>query len=127
MPVAIAFAEPKTFVIHSTGAVSYPELQRAIDDLLAHPAFSRADRILIDARGVTGAPSTSELRALARDLKPLVDRGLSTMAIVTEQGFVYGVARMFAVFAEVFGLRVRACLSMEEAERWLNGEDQEVS
>ena len=57
----------------------------------------------------------------------LVDGGLSTMAIVTEEGFVYGVARMFAVFAEVFGLRVRACRSMDEAERWLKGEDPEDS
>jgi hypothetical protein len=122
MPVAIGFGEPDTFLIHATGEVTYAEAQRAMDDVLGHPSYARSRKVLVDGRGVTGAPSTAELRAIARDLKPLIDRGFGPMAIVTEKGFVYGVARMFAVFAEVFGLSVRAFGTMDEAADWLRSQ-----
>jgi hypothetical protein len=74
----------------------------------------------VDAHTVTAAPSSSELRAILRDMKPLIDREIRTMAIVTDKSFVYGVARMFGVFAEAFGLRVRAFKTIEEGEAWLH-------
>lgn len=40
---------------------------------------------------------------------------MGCVAIVTDAGFAYGVARMFTVFADAFGLRVRAFVTMEEA------------
>lgn len=121
MPVAVGFAPPDVFVVHATGDVTYVECQRALDDILAHPAGSSADgrKILIDGRGVLSAPSTEELRAFARDLKILIGRGYGPMAIVTDRTFVYGVARMFAVFAEAFGFHVRAFRSVDDASDWL--------
>src|SRR5687768_16529922 len=119
MPVVAAFAEPDAFVVHATGVVTYSEVQHTVDAMLAHRSAERARKLLIDGRGVTGAPPTAELRAIAADLKPLKDRGVTCVAIVTEAGFVYGVARMFTVFAEPFGLKVRAFVTMEEAESWL--------
>ena len=122
VPVAVGFAPPDVFVIHATGAVTYQECQRAIDDVLAHPAGSRSEarKILADARGVTTAPSTAELHKLARDMKLFIARGYGPIAIVTDRAFVYGVARMFAVFAEAFGMNVRAFLSVDEASSWLD-------
>ncbi len=119
MPVVVGFTQPHTFLIHASGEVTYPEVQRAIDDILAHPSVADGRTLLIDAHTVTGAPSGAELRAIVRDMKPLFDRRFSLMAIVTDKTFVHGVARMFAVFAEAFGLRVRAFRSMSEAEEWL--------
>ena len=119
MPIAVGFAEPRTILIHVSGEVTYAETQRAIDDVLGHSQARDGAMLLVDARAVTGAPSTAELRAMARDLKPLTDRGFGPMAIVTEKAFLYGLARMFAVFAEVFGIRVHACRTMAEAEEWL--------
>ena len=119
MAVAVAFSQPDTFVIHASGDVTYAEVQRAIDDILAHRDFAERRKLLVDSQRVTGAPSTAELRAIVRDMKPLFDKQVSTMAIVTDTSFVYGVARMFAVFAESFGLRVRAFRTMEDAEVWL--------
>jgi hypothetical protein len=123
MPVVIGFAPPDSFVVRATGDVTYPECQRALDDILAHPAAAAADarKILVDARGVASAPSTEELRVIARDMKGLITRGYGPMAIVTDRTFVYGVARMFAVFAEAFGLHVRAFRSVDDASSWLNG------
>lgn len=122
MPVVTAFAEPDSFAVHAAGVVTYSEVQHAIDAMLAHRSLDRARKILIDGRGVTGAPPTPELRAIAKDLKPLKDKGVGCVAIVTDAGFVYGVARMFTVFAEAFGLKVRAFVTMEEAASWMKRE-----
>ena len=119
MPVAVGFATPDVFVVRATGDVTYDECQRAIDDILYHPAAASARKILVDGRGTVTAPKTDELQTLARDMKLLVDRGYGPMAIVTDQTFVYGVARMFAVFAGAFGLNVRAFQSVKEASDWL--------
>ena len=120
MPVVIGFSPPDTFLVHASGVVTYAEAQRVVDDALAHPRLSDARRILVDGHAVTGAPSSSELRAILRDMRPLMDRQIRTMAIVTDKSFVYGVARMFGVFAEAFGLHVRAFRTIEEAEEWLH-------
>lgn len=121
MPVAVAFAPPDLFVVRATGEVTYLDCQRAVDDILAHPAASTSEgrKILVDARGVVAAPATMELQALARDMKVLIARGYGPLAIVTDRTFVYGVARMFAVFAEAFGMHVSAFHSVDEAADWL--------
>jgi hypothetical protein len=126
MPVAVGFTPPDIFLIHASGEVTYPEIQRSIDRILAHPELADRRKLLVDGHAVTGAPSSSELRAIVRDMKPLFDHDVSTMAVVTDKEFVYGVARMFAVFAEAFGLHVRAFRTMEEAERWLVAESGEM-
>ena len=121
MPVAVAFAPPDVFVVRASGVVTHAECERAIDDVLAHPAGrgGASRKLLVDARGVASAPNRDELQALARDMKTFIDRGYGPMAIVTDQTFVYGVARMFAIFAEAFGLSVRAFRSVDDASDWL--------
>ena len=121
MPVVVGFAPPDVFVVRATGDVTYPECQRVIDDILAGVGGSGSGprKILVDARGVTSAPVTDELYSLARDMNAFIARGYGPMAIVTDRAFVYGVARMFAVFAETFGLHVRAFNSVDEASAWL--------
>lgn len=121
MPVAVGFAKPDVFVVRATGDVTHDECQRAIDEILYHPAADAGRKILVDGRGTTTAPKTTELQAIARDMRLLIARGYGPMAIVTDRSFVYGVARMFAVFAEAFGLQVRAFHSVDEASGWLEG------
>lgn len=119
MPVVVGFAPPDQFVVRATGNVTYAECERALDDILAHRVEDGPRTILIDARGVTGAPSSSELHSLARDMKIFIRRGYGPIAIVTDGAFVYGVARMFAVFAEAFGMSVSAFRSVDDAGAWL--------
>ena len=119
MPVVVGFAPPDQFVVRATGDVTFDECQRALDDILAHRAEEGARTILIDGRGVTAAPSSSELQRLARDMKVFVRRGYGPIAIVTDKTFVYGVARMFSVFAGAFGVSVCAFVTVEEAATWL--------
>ena len=118
MPIDVAFRDPDMFFVLATGAVTFEEAQRAIHEVSHHPGFARTGKLLVDSTGMTSAPTAAELRRIAGDLNPLIERGFGPLAIVSG-GFGYGVARMFSVFAEVFGLTVRAFRNSEEAEQWL--------
>lgn len=123
MPVAVGFAQLRTFLLHAAGEVTLAEVQRTMDDVLAHPGLASGSQVLIDGRTVTGTPSAAEVRQIARELTPLISRGLGPITIVTQPGFVYGVARMFAVFAETIHPHVSAFTDMESAQEWLASGD----
>jgi len=125
MPLVVAYAPPCTMLVRASGWVTYEEAQRAIDQMLTIPGSARGRGILIEADDVREAPSTMELRALARDIRPLVERGMGHMAIASKRPFVIGVARMFGVFAEMYNLKVLAFRTLEEAEQWLREQTSE--
>ena len=122
MPARLSFQEPMTFVVHALGHVTFEEMKKILDDVLAHERFSAGARVLVDARFVDQAPDSEDLRTIARDLKPLVDRGLGPIAIVTARPAVYGVARMFSVFAEPTRANIAPFQSLEDARVWLESQ-----
>jgi hypothetical protein len=117
--LSLAFAEPSTFVVYASGRVTYDEAISVLGELLADPRLGENVGVVVDAREVTGAPATHELRALAWELRALRSAGVPALAIVTSSTFVYGVARMFSVFAERSAVDVQVFREMDEAERWL--------
>jgi hypothetical protein len=119
MPARLSFQEPKTFVVHAFGHVTFQELKQIFDEIVAHPRLTRGARVLVDGRFIGDAPCTEDLRTIARELKPLVDRGVGPIAIVTARPAVYGIARMFSVFAEAMCANVSPFKSLEEARTWL--------
>lgn len=127
MPVELSHQEPGTFVITASGVVTHEEATRLLNTLRQHPRMGPGTELLADARAVTGVPSTEELRAIATLLRPLREHGLGPVAIVSSTAFVYGVARMFAVFAELMDARVAAFRSMDEARAWLAAEASEAT
>jgi len=116
--VTVEFA-PSRVIVHASGDVTFTECVRAEEELIAHPEVGAGSRVIVDGRDVNTAPSTADLRTLARGMKPLAERGLEQMAIVAGNDFVYGVARMFGVFALAVGLRVVTFRDMRDAERWV--------
>jgi hypothetical protein len=119
MPVALRFVEPDTVSVHASGRVTFQEVEGVLGDLLLDPRLSGA-RMLIDCSAVHSTLSTPELREVARDLRPLLDRGLGPIAIIATSAFMYGVARMFSVFAGITGASVGAFRSEAEALIWLS-------
>ena len=119
MPVAVGFVAPCAFLVHSTGTVTNAEVQKALDELTQRLATTPGCHVMIDASGVEQAPGSAELRQIARDMKPLLSRGLGPIAIVTKPGFVLGVARMFSVFAEMVGFTVSTFTDVAAAQKWL--------
>jgi hypothetical protein len=122
MPLRLDFAGPSTFVVHASGKVTLEEIRSSMAELLAHERFAPGVSLLSDWREATGAPSAAELRLIAQETAPLVHRGLGPVAIVCSSAFIYGVARMFAVFAEVVHANVAAFRSMDEALQWLEAQ-----
>jgi hypothetical protein len=119
LPLDLAFTEPGRFQVRASGAVTFEQVEAFLVDLVKHPGAKPGMEFLVDASLVEAVPSTPELRRIARMLKPLVERGMTGIAIVTENPFVYGVARMFSVFAEAVGANVGTFREAAEARRWL--------
>jgi hypothetical protein len=123
MPIAFAFSAPQEIFVVAKGDITFAEVAVVLDELIDDPRIVPGTGMLVDSRGVEGAPSTPELRLIARDLAPLRDRGVNRIAVCAESMFVYGVTRMFGVFAELLGIHVAAFRDMEAARRWLSSSE----
>jgi hypothetical protein len=123
MPVAFAFSAPLEIFVIAEGDVTFAEVAVLLDELIDDPRIQPGTGILVDSRKVEGAPSTPELRLIARDLAPLRDRGVNRIAVCANSMFVYGITRMFGVFAELIGIHVAAFREMEAAKRWLSSSE----
>src|SRR5687768_10371281 len=100
--------------MRQTGAIPASESLAALREISSDPRFGPGATLLAIVAGATSVPASDELSGLAVEVRSLVDRGLAGFVIVTEPGFVYGVARMFTVIAEMVG--VRAYATQDEAE-----------
>jgi hypothetical protein len=75
---------------------------------------------LIDARNATTNITAQEVRHLAHRAAGMLSRvRLGPTAIVTNNDLVFGMARMYSVFAESAGAVVEVFRDMEAASRWL--------
>jgi len=112
----IALPAHALILVEGRGEVSFEELARLQDDVSAHPAFTPEVRVLIDGRG--GNP-----RQLSGGMiRTLVERsriGARRRAVVVDEGFAYGVGRIFAAFAELRGHATAVFTTREEACAWL--------
>ena len=120
MPLAWAAAEPCTITVTCSGDVTFEEVRALQVELAAHAPLRDSARMLVDANAVCGAPTASELRIIALEMKPLLDAGLGPIAIVCGSTFIYGVARMFAMLAVSVNANVGAFRDMAEARDWLS-------
>ena len=118
MPLDVDFAEPNRFRVRASGPVSYAEVDAVIKQFQTDPRLTGAV-LLVDASDVEAVLTTAELRNIARQMMPILDRGLGSIGIVTSNPFAYGVSRMFGVFAESVGARVGAFREFDEAHQWL--------
>ena len=114
MPFTLEFEAPKRFVIRAHGSIAGAESLASFRQILDDDRFGPGATIMAIATNVTAAPATDELTAIASALKEMFKRGLAGFVIVSQPGFVFGVARMFAMVAEMMG--VRAEVTQDEAE-----------
>jgi hypothetical protein len=99
------------------GVVSTEDLNDWISELLSDRLFRPEFRSLIDLRLVTDVTvdATTIARAAAT---PLFDAGVRRAIVATSDG-VFGVARMFASFAERIGQHVMVFRELWLAEEWV--------
>jgi hypothetical protein len=117
MPVSVSFEAPARFILTGTGRITGAESVRALNEVLAHPDFEPGTTLLALTYDVTGAPPTDELREIVVVATKLRQAGMNALVIVTEPGFVYGVARMFASLADLAGVQVEVFQDACEARK----------
>jgi hypothetical protein len=127
MPVEIVEFEAGMLRVRAHGDVTLEECRDYQKQLLADPRMRSAPQLLADLTGVTGAPSADELRIIAREFEPLIKAGLGPIALVSGSAFVYGLGRMFCVFAETVGLRIAVFHDRAEAREWLDSQTNPVA
>ena len=117
MPILLDSARP-VVRITASGPVTHAEISKLFQTMMRETPQGRGVAVFVDTRGVTGAPSTAELRLIASELKRLTDAGFGPIAVVTGSDWMYGVVRMFSAFVE--STEVVAFRSPEDAEAWID-------
>ena len=119
LPVDLEVPHPARFQIRASGEVTLREIEALYAKVLGHPDLAPGADAIVDTSGVVQVPNAAELRAAASGMRPILDRGLGAVGVVAEDAYVYGMARMFSVFAEAVGAQVHAFRCTADAERWL--------
>lgn len=117
MPISVSFEAPAGFILEGTGQITGAESVRVLNEVLAHPRFGPGATLLSITHDVTGAPPADELRDIVVTATRLRTAGMSALLIVTQPGFVYGVARMFSSLADLAGVQVEVFQDVIEARR----------
>jgi hypothetical protein len=97
-------------VFHHFRTLSDPERPAALD-------------MLLDLREVTAVPTADQLRATTIEIARLAPiLRFRVCAIVTDTDGLFGMSRMFSVFAEQYFQAISVFRSAEQGERWLEAQ-----
>jgi hypothetical protein len=111
----------------TTGESSFAQWRDAVLSALSDPAYRKGFNFLSDRRDQTGVPDADFARAAAallREHSAAVDG--CRWAAVTGRDALYGMARMFSIFAEGTCIQAAAFRDYEDARRWLTGDPPEM-
>jgi hypothetical protein len=118
MPLSLDSSGPVARVT-ACGDVSYAEILDLIQAMILKGPRAGSVPVFVDTRDVTEAPTTAELRLVAGEMRRLTDAGFGPIAVLTGAKWMYGIVRMFSVFAQS-ATDVVALRSMDEAAAWIN-------
>jgi stage II sporulation SpoAA-like protein len=119
MPVVLSFEEPSLFILRASGEVTYDEVNRALDQMLADAHFQKASAIFIDNRGVTRTPSIPEVAMITKQFSVVFSRGVVRVALLTDSAAVYAVSLIFSAFASTVGAQARVFRDEAKARAWV--------
>jgi hypothetical protein len=122
MPVSYEFDEARA-TIHTrcTGAVTLAEVLGHFRELARDPDCPGRLDVLLDLGRLESLPSSNQLRSVSQevaDLRTRVAFGLG--AIVAPTDALFGMMRMFEVFASAYFKDVHVFRSLDEAQAWLS-------
>jgi len=102
-----------------SGQVTLQEVLEHFDVLERDPDRPPRLHVLLQLTGLLSAPRSDELQAVAARMARLTTLRFGICAIVVDRDIIYGIARIFAVFAESRFEAVQVFKSAEAAETWL--------
>ena len=78
--------------------------------------------VLLDLTKMTSLPESGQIRLVADTLSGLREKtSWGACAVVAKQDVLFGMSRMFGVYAEPVFTRVHVFRERDEAKRWLAG------
>ena len=99
------------------GTFTNDDLRDGISYLIADPRFDHQYRSLVDMRDVLAI--TVDAWVIAETAKTPLFASESRRAIVAPTDHAFGIARMYAAYAEHEGCKVQVFRELAEAEEWL--------
>ena len=102
------------------GAVTLDEVRQHFADLVRDPDCPGRLDVLLDLSETTSFPTSGQLSAVTTEVARIRPRvQFDGCAIIASQEALFGMARMFEVFAENYFGATRVFRSMDEGTRWL--------
>ena len=103
------------------GEVTVEAVQEHFTVLGRDPTCPEVLDVLLDLSEMTNLPSSDQLGAVTVELARVAPRvRFRHCAIVASQQALFGMARMFEVFAEKYFVATRVCRTLADGERWLD-------
>jgi len=103
----------------ASGRVTYDDLARHLAEEEGDDALGLAE--LLDGRGATTDITPNQVRLLVARTDALVRKGrFGALAIVTDNTFAFGMARMYQILTEPLPVQIGVFRSLDEATAWLS-------
>ena len=107
-------------IVTCEGDFTMDNIREIVDWVKSERSLPERIKLLIVDRSTNFDPSTIQLEEIAAMYGSIKDRIHSRWALVVGKEYHYGLGRMYAVFAERYGLDARVYTDEEEARAWLD-------
>ena len=124
MPVTYRIDTPaKTITTTCIGPVKLPDILDHFRELERDPACSGQLDVLLDVSEAEALPQTTQLSAVSGAVSMIREKvQFRFCAIVASRDAMFGMMRIFEVFAGRFFRAIRVFRNASEAEEWLAGQ-----
>jgi len=124
MPVVYKLNPAEKFIYtQCIGNVTPEEISEHFRELVRDPDCPDRLAVLLDLRETTSVPWTFQLRGVNQDLERVRGKvAFDACAIVASRDVLFGMMRIFAVFAQGHFTSIRVFRTVPEAEEWLAGQ-----
>ncbi len=110
-----------------TNPMSVADATAHFRELSDDPACSGTMDVLLNVTAVDGLPDSRELSAVSHELWTVRQKiKLGICAIVASRDAMFGMMRMFEVFAQRYFVAIRVFREADEAEVWLVSQRQKL-
>jgi hypothetical protein len=106
------------------GSVTLQEVLDHFDALQRDPGCPEHLDVILDLSGQVTLPEADQLRVVAARIAEVREISFGRLAVVADRDSMFGMARMFEVFAEANFSASKVFRTPDEAERWLAEEGE---
>jgi hypothetical protein len=121
MPISYRFDQAADLIrTRCTGDVTFQEVLDHFRELERDPSRPPRLDVLLDLTDMESLPDSGQLRVVASEIDDLGSKiQWGTWAIVANRDALFGMSRVFQVFAESHFAESRVFRDLDEAEGWL--------